>query len=220
MIGVGLVLDVYQLHREGHSIRAIARLTGLSRNTIRKVLRGEHQLHRKATPRSSKLDPFKDYLRQRRAEHPLSAVRLIEEIRPMGYGGSLSTVRRFLATLDEQLRIRRRLTVRFETPPGRQGQADWSHVGPLTDRTGQKRCIYVFTLVLSYSRMLFVRFTTSTNLASLIACHQQAFDYFGGWPQQVLYDNMKQVRLGPGRFNEAFLDFAHHYGFVPKTHRP
>src|SRR5262249_7081072 len=51
------------------------------------------------------------YLRQRRAEHPLSAVRLIGEIRPMGYTGSLPTLRRFLATLDDQARRQKRLTV-------------------------------------------------------------------------------------------------------------
>jgi transposase len=68
--------------------------------------------------------------------------------------------------------------------------------------------------------MLFVRFTSSMNLAALIDCHRQAFAYLGGWPRAILYDNMKQVRLGPGRWNEAFLDFARHYGFTPKTHRP
>jgi hypothetical protein len=54
----------------------------------------------------------------------------------------------------------------------------------------------------------------------LLACHQQAFTYLGGWPQEVLYDNMKQVKLGPGRWNEAFVDFARHFGFTPKTCQP
>ena len=221
MIGVDQMMDVRDLNRQGHSIRAIARITGLSRNTVRKVLRGEHDpLKREATPRASKLDPFKDYLRSRRAEHPLSAVRLLAEIRPMGFDGSVIILRRFLATLEEEVRRDRRLTVRFETPPGHQAQADWGQVGHLRDARGRSRPVYAFTYVLSFSRMLFVRFTTSTNLETLIDCHQRAFDYLGGWPRQVLYDNMKQVRLGPGRWNPAFLDFADHYGFTPKTHRP
>ena len=219
MIGVDHLIDIRDLARQGHSTRAIARITGLSRNTIRKVLRGEHELARKDTPRASKLDPFKDYLRSRRAEHPLSAVRLIEEIRPMGYDGSVITLRRFLATLEEGTRREDKLTVRFETPPGRQAQADWAHAGRIADSQGRPRSVYAFTFVLSYSRMLYVRFTTSMNLAALIDCHQRAFDYLGGWPQSILYDNMKQVRIGPGRFNEAFLDFANHHGFTPKTHR-
>jgi transposase len=220
MIGVDQFMDIHELRREGQSLRAIARLTGLSRNTVRKVLRGEHDLKARAAARASKLDPFKDYLRQRRADLPLSAVRLFEEIRPMGYTGSLPTLRRFLATLERQADRQRRLTVRFETPPGQQGQADWAYAGKLADAGGQPRPVYVFTFVLGYSRMLFVRFTASMNLAALVDCHRQAFAYLGGWPRAILYDNMKQVRLGPGRWNEAFLDFARHYGFTPKTHRP
>lgn len=220
MIGVDQMMDIRDLNRQGHSIRAIARLTGLSRNTIRCVLRGEHSLKRKGSPRGSKLDPFKDYVRRRRAEFSLSAVRLLAEIRLMGFQGSIVILRRFLATLKDEDRRERKLTVRFETPPGEQAQADWGHVGHLQDAQERTRPVYVFTFVLSFSRMLFVRFTTSMNLETLIDCHQRAFDYLGGWPRQILYDNMKQVRLGPGRWNPAFLDFANHHGFTPKTHRP
>jgi transposase len=220
MIGVDRVLDVHDLKRQGHSIRAIAELTGLARNTVRKVLRGEHSPTRKPTQRATKLDPFKDYLRNRRAEHPLSAVRLLAEIRPMGYTGSLPTLRRFLARLGGEQRRQKRVTVRFETPPGHQAQADWAFAGKLTDATGTPRPVYVFTFVLSFSRVLFIRCTHSMNLAALIDGHRHAFAELGGWPKEILYDNMKQVRLGPGRWNEGFLDFARHYGFTPKTHRP
>ncbi|MBA3850603.1 MAG: hypothetical protein C0502_11525, partial [Opitutus sp.] len=48
----------------------------------------------------------------------------------------------------------------------------------------------------------------------------EAFAFFGGVPAAILYDNMKQVRLDPQRWNPAFLDFAAHCGFTPKTHRP
>jgi lambda repressor-like predicted transcriptional regulator len=53
-------MDIQQLHQAGHALRAIAHLTGLSRNTVRKVLRGQHHRHRAPAPRASKLDPFKD----------------------------------------------------------------------------------------------------------------------------------------------------------------
>lgn len=213
-------MDIQQLHRDGHSLRAIARLTGLSRNTIRKVLRGQHDGTRRRVSRDGKLAPFHDYLRHRRQEVPLSAVRLLAEIQPMGYTGSVATLRRFLATLDQNATRQRRLTVRFESPPGRQAQADWAYAGRFPDASGQLRAVYIFTFVLGYSRMLFIRFTTSMTLPTLLDCHHQAFIYLGGWPQQILYDNMKQVKLGPGRWNEAFVDFARHFGFTPKTCQP
>ena len=80
--------------------------------------------------------------------------------------------------------------------------------------------LYAIVMVLSYTRMRFVRFTTSTRLAQLIACHLAAFEYFGGWPLEILYENMKLVRIGPGKFNETFADFAAQHGFSIKTHRP
>ncbi len=220
MIGVDLYMDILLLHKQGLSIRDIARQTGLSRNTVRKVLRGEHDLRRKPAARASKLDPFKDYLRQRRAELPLSAVRLLEEIGPMGYTGSVVTLRRFLAELEGRQASQGKATVRFETPPGHQAQADWAEAGRVPGPEGKAVNLYAFTLVLSYSRMLFVRFTTSMALPTLLDCHRLAFAYLGGWPRVVLYDNMRQVRVGPGKFNEQFLDFARHYGFSPRTCRP
>ncbi len=220
MIKVDQFMEIRQLRKEGRSIRDISRATGHARNTVRKVLRGEHDLKIKTTERTSKLDPFKDYLKQRYQQHGLSAVRLIEQIKPMGYDGSIATLRRYLRTLKTDHRRRSRLTVRFETPPGKQAQADWGYCGKFPTPEGQPRSVYVFIIVLAFSRMMFIRFTTSMKMGPLIECHRDAFNFFGGVPDQVLYDNMKQVRVAPGRFNEQLLDFESHHDFVPKTHRP
>jgi transposase len=219
MIKVDQFMDIKLLKQQGHTIRDIARLTGHSRNTIRKVLRGEHDLKFHAPPRASCLEPFHEYLRGRFQEFGLSAVRLWAEIKPMGYTGSLVTLRRWLRTLKRDLVRQGKLTLRFETPPGQQAQADWMYCGKFATAEGKLISMYAFVMVLSFSRMLFVRFTTSMRLAELIECHHEAFHFFGGWPQTILYDNMKQVRLSPFKWNESFLDFARHYGFVPKTHR-
>ena len=68
---------------------------------------------------------------------------------------------------------------------------------------------------------------SNEELETLLDCHEHAFEYFGGVTREVLYDNMKTVVLardayGPGehRFQPAFLDFARHYGFVPRLCRP
>ena len=74
-------------------------------------------------------------------------------------------------------------------------------------------------MVLSFSRTLYITFVSDMKLPTLLRCHQNAFDAFGGWPQSLLYDNMKQVKIGPDTWNALFLDFAAHYDFTPKTHR-
>src|SRR5689334_16837876 len=125
MLTVEEWMDVRALNRQGHSVRAIARLTSYSRNTVKKLLTQPAPQPFRQPPRPSKLDPFRDYLTHRYAECPLSAVRLLAEIQPMGYTGSIDLLRRFLRPLHQQARGKATATVRFETPPGEQGQVDW-----------------------------------------------------------------------------------------------
>jgi transposase len=222
MLTVEEWMDIKQLAKQGHSQRAIARLTGYSRNTVAKLLAQAAPAPFQRVPRASKLDPYKVYLQQRYQECPLSAVRLLEEVRPMGYAGGVCVLRRYLATLKQRQRAQAQATVRFETPPGQQAQVDWAYGGTFPDARGQPVKVYIFLMVLGFSRMLYVQFTPSMALPQLLACHQAAFAFFGGWPKELLYDNMAQVKRpgGPGApWNPLFLDFAHHYGFIPHTCR-
>lgn len=212
-------MDIKSMHRQGQPIRAIARATGLSRNTVRRAVRQAAPQAFAQRPRPSRLDQYRDYARGRYAECGLSAVRLLAEIRAMGFAGSVWTLRRFLAGLRAEHRRQQRLTVRFETPPGHQAQADWASCGRVRGPDGGLVPVYAFVIVLGYSRMLYVEFTTSMRLPVLLGCHLEAFRFFGGWPREILYDNMRQVRGDPGRLNPRMLDFARHYGFAVRTHQ-
>jgi transposase len=208
-------MDIKDLYRQGLSQRQIARLTGHSRNTIARVLEQKTPQPFQKPARASCLDPFKPYLTERWQTYRLRAPRLLEEIRAQGYTGSINLVQRFLKTLKDGQSTRAKATVRFETAPGQQAQADWAEVGRFE---GKK--IYAFVMVLSFSRMLYVEFTRSMDLPTLLACHQKAFTYFGGVPASVLYDNMAQVRLpGSGALHPLMADFAAHFGFSVKTHQ-
>jgi transposase len=212
-------MDVKMLLRQGLSQRAVARRLGVSRNTVAKLAAEAVPQPYRKPPRTSKLDPYKPYLESRLQEYPLSGVRLLEEIRPMGYSGSIDVVCRFIRPLKGDQQRRAKATVRFETPPGHQAQIDWAHCGRFQDALGTPVAIYVFTMVLGFSRMLFVKFTTRMDLPTLLECHMEAFAFFGGWPKELLYDNMAQVRLPGGEWNRLYLDFAHHYGLTPRTCR-
>jgi transposase len=213
-------MDIKMLKQQGHSIRQIAELTGYSRNTVRKVLREKAPQPFNKPERDSLLDPFKSYVEQRYQQCALSCVRMLNEIQAMGYAGGIDTLRRFVRTLKPAIKAKERMTVRFETPPGKQAQADWAYCGRFTDAAGKLISIYCFVIILSYSRAMYVEFTTSMKLPLLIGCHLRAFDYFGGWVESILYDNMKQVRIDAQTLNPLFVDFANHYGITIKTHRP
>lgn len=220
MLNLDQFMNIRFLQKQGHSVREIARLTGHSRNTVRKLLRAKRAPSPAERARTSKLDAYKPYLTERWTAHGLSAVRLTPEIRAQGFTGSTQIVRRFLHTLKAVRHIDQRLTVRFETPPGEQAQCDWAEVGRYPQPDGTIARVYAFVMVLSYSRYLYIEFTRSMTLPSLIRCHQNAFAFFGGWPQRILYDNMRQVVVGPERTNARFLDFTRHHGFEVRRCRP
>jgi transposase len=63
------------------------------------------------------------------------------------------------------------------------------------------------------------------RLETLLGCHERAFYFFGVVPREVLYDNIRTVvtdrdRYGLHRYKRTFLDFARHYGFLPRLCRP
>jgi transposase len=212
-------MDIKSLRRDGHSIKAIARLTGHSRNTVKRILREAGPQPFRSPQRESKLEPYKAYLRERFEQYGVNATRLAGEIRGMGYDGSVWTVRRFLESLRPERKRLARLTVRFETAPGRQAQVDWAYCGRFPNATGTLVPVYAFVMVLCFSRMLYVEFTRSMRIAWLLRCHLNAFAFFDGLVSEILYDNMSQVRLPTRELNPLFLDFAQHHGLAIKTHR-
>lgn len=225
MITVDQFMNLKSRHQNGQSIGSIQQDTHHSKNTIRRVIRGEHPIETRTSPkprakRKGKLDAFQDYIRKRVEEFDLSPIRIHGEIVAMGYTGGVHTVRRFIKQIKQDSTRLRLATVRFETPPGKQAQCDWGHIGKFPDASGNLVDVYVFVIVLGYSRQMYIHFTTDMKIPTLIDCHQKAFEFFEGVPQTILYDNMSQVRSGPERLNTKFDDFARHYGFEVSTHRP
>lgn len=214
-------VDIVSLHRQGLSIRAISTRLGTSRNTVRAALRREGPPVRAARSLPSKLDPDKDYLLARLSNYPeLSAAALLDEIRALGYEGGASILKEFTYPFRQR---RTEPVVRFETPPGKQAQADWSGLGRHLVGDAQ-RTPQLFVMVLGFSRALYAEAVWRADLGSFLACHARAFAYFGGVPAEVLYDNAKVVvaeRLAEGpRYNPGLLDFAGRYGFAPRLCRP
>ncbi len=222
-----LLLEDFLMIREwkqkGWSVSEIARQTGFDRKTIRKYLNAEASPESKARKsKGSILDPYKPYLLERIKEGTTNCMVLIEEIRAQGYEGKSTILREFVQPYREA--PKKQATVRFETIPGRQAQVDWAEdIGEyLVD--GIKRPLYAFVMILSYSRKRYIEFTTDMTQSTLMKCHMNAFSYFQGIPQQLLYDNMRTVvtkhSVKQIRFNKKFEDFLSYYGIIPKACKP
>src|SRR5947209_19936772 len=93
-------MNIKDLHGQGHSMRAVARLTGHARTTVERALHPEQRQLPRKRGRKSGLEPYKDYLRERYFATGLSGVRLHEELRGMGYTGAVDSVQRFLQSFD------------------------------------------------------------------------------------------------------------------------
>jgi transposase len=203
--------------------KSIARALGLDIKTVRKVLRQkEPRSYERELKGSKLLGPFTDYILERLPAVGYCARSIYEEILGQGYPGSYDVVKRFVSPLRAEAAVE--ATVRFETPPGRQGQADWGQCWTVLG--GKKTKVHLFVLTLGYSRKMFALATRDEKLPAFLKAHEEAFSLFGGVPHEIVYDNLKSVVLGRdfegSRFewNEVFWDFSRYYGFRPRPHRP
>jgi transposase len=117
-------MDIQLLFKQLGSIRAVAKQTGYARNTVRRMLRAQSPPAFDKPERKTGVDDFKDYLTSRYAEHGLSAARLLEEIRPQGFAGSVHMVRRFIRKLRH--RSRHRSLFLTPTPTAPTTSTDWA----------------------------------------------------------------------------------------------
>jgi len=201
----------------GLSERKIAEQLVISRGKIRRALAGMPG-QKQPQQTSSKLDAFKPAIEAILKKHPkLSGVKILEKLKSQGYAGSVTILREYLAEVRGR---KREAYVRYETAPGEEAQVDWGYYAVLLFN-GHPRKTYFFVMVLSYSRKLYVEFTTSQTLDVFLQCHLNAFKCFGGVPKAILYDNLKSVvisrYIGHVQFNQKFLEFAGYYLFTPKT---
>jgi transposase len=177
------------------------------RRTLGRALRRERK------KRPSKLDPFKPLVHKLVLTDELSCVRVLEEIRAVGYTGSDFLVKAYVRTF--RPKQTRRPHLRFETEPGEQGQVDLSPYTVLL--SGVPTPVVCFSLVLGYSRWHFIRFVLHADVHSVCHSHVLAFEDAGGVPQEILYDRMKQVVLESHKdgvvFHPLFERMAQHYGY-------
>jgi len=175
--------------------------------------------------KKSILDPYKEKIDVWLEEAAYSAVRIEEKLHEVGFTGKYTIVREYVRDKKEDLE--NKATVRFETMPGLQGQVDWAYFEDYrVYEEGKWKKLYCFLMILGYSRMRYISFVTDMTTTTLIRCHINAFRYFGGYPEEILYDNMKQVvvrrllKQKDSTMNSQFEDFAGFYGFKPVLCRP
>lgn len=112
--------------------------------------------------------------------------------------------------------------MRYETDKGKQAQLDWKESIDFTLTSGETVNINIFVLILSFSRFRVYRLSIDKTQDVLFSFLDEAFESFGGVPEEILTDNMKTVmdeartNYSKGKVNNTFQQFAKDYGFEVK----
>lgn len=218
-----LWMEIRISKKKGISTSEIARQKGINWRTAKKYSESVTKPKYDREIRKSKLDDYKPIVDTLLEEAPYQGVRIFEIISEKGYTGQYGLVRDYVKTKKKDLRTK--ATLRFETLPGKQAQVDWGSFGKIIDKTGDEKKLYCFAMILGYSRMRYIEFVTDMTTETLIRCHINAFKYYGGYPEEIVYDNMKQVVIKrmikqESKYNPLFEDFAGFYGFKIVLCRP
>jgi transposase len=232
-----IVETVARIRREffvkGKSIKEIVRDLGVSRNTVRKVVRsGETAFsYERSVQPLPKLGPWAADLegllaaneRKARRER-LTMIRVFEELQGLGYRGGYDAVRRFAAGWHRERSVATAAAfVPLSYAPGEAYQFDWSH--EVVVIAGVTATVKVAHMRLCHSRMFYVRAYPRESQEMVFDAHDRAFAFFGGACQRGIYDNMKTavdaIFVGRERqYNRRFQQMCGHYLVEPVACTP
>jgi len=230
MIGMATKEYIRKLHFvEGASVRYIARETGHSRQYIRKVINEEVPTIPQYKLRKAKdkpvMGPYIDIIinwlkeddnRPKKQRHNAARIyeRLCEEYQ---FTGSDSTVRHCVRDIRRQLGgDKQEVFIPLEFELGSHAQCDWGEAEIILN--GRKQKAYLFLMKLSGSRDPFMMAFLSSKQEAFFEGHKRAFEYFGGVPKTIIYDNLKtavaRILQGKNRKEQdSFTVFKAHYLF-------
>ena len=209
-------------HRQGWSERRIARELGHDRATVHKYLQegNDPPRYRLAKPRRKPvLDPVLPIIaqwladdeqqppKQRRTAH-----RMWRQLREeYGFTGGEPTIRYAVRHLKAQ---RRPVFIPLDFAPGERAEIDWGTAQVVL--AGKITTVHLFCARLRYSGMPFVAAFRHEQQEAFFEGHRRAFDFWGGVPATVVYDNLatavRRVLVGHTREEQdAFVSLRMHY---------
>lgn len=211
---------VQELYKRKVPILQIAKQLGMSRNTVKKMIRQKEEPKYTRSNYPSKVESYMDQIIIWRTspEFDFNGTRIFRELKGRGYQGSINPIYRVLKKIDEdRTGISHSATVRIETPCGDQAQFDWSHYE--MEIAGRIRTVYCFSMILAASRKKAVCFSLSSNADAIYEAIQELYDDLGGVTLELLIDNPKALVIENNpksedeiKFNEQALLLAAHLG--------
>jgi len=216
---------------EGKSRRQVAKETGHSRNTIKKMLQdSEIPCYKQKQPRPAPvLGPYRELLagwveedEKKPKKQRRTAVRMYELlVTEHGFQGGRSTVRGYVGKLRKKVRTKVYVPLSYE--PGETMQVDFGDGEAVVG--GKEVQVKMFVTWMAYSGARLMQGYPGETQEVLLEAQAQAFEFFGGVPREVWYDNMKvavqEMLQGHNRKEqERFASFHSHYLYEPHFCNP
>jgi transposase len=206
------------------SIRAIHRMLGYDRETVRKAI-----VHAAPMPytltklrEAPVIGPYKQRIKEllkeskkQKRKQRYTAHRIFEILRGEGYTGSEGAVHNYVSRERRKDEYKEKY-IPLEFDPGQDGQVDWGEAEVIL--AGERVKVQLFILRLNYSKARFVMAFPSQKQEMFFEGHNQAFLFFGGIPRRLTYDNLKtavyKILTGRNRQEqESFKKFRSYYLF-------
>jgi transposase len=213
----------YYLHHK--SIRQIAEDEGRSRETVSRVIAenppsSSQQTRSKPSPVFGPFQSRVDELMERNERLPrkqhYTSHKIFEILQSEGYQGCESRVRQHIASW-KRVHKAPPVFLPLEFEPGQDAQCDWGQA--IAVIAGVRQTVEVFVMRLCYSRRTFVMTFPSQKQESFFWGHMQAFNYFGGVPARISYDNLATAvkltfeKKRKRHEHRTFVAFRNHYLF-------
>lgn len=222
-------VDDYEAIRRAYfveklSIRAIHRMLGYDRETVRKaIVQAAPMPYTLTQPRAAPvIGPYKQRIRellkeskQQKRKQRYTAHRIFEILRGEGYAGSEGAVHNYVSQERRKDEYKEKY-IPLEFDPGQDGQVDWGEAEVIL--AGERVMVQFLTLRLNYSKARFVMAFPFQKQEAFFEGHNQAFRFFGGIPRRLTYDNLKtaiyKIMAGRNRQEqESFKKFRSYYLF-------
>jgi transposase len=208
---------------EGQSIRSVARQMGIGRNTIKKYLKLSEPVRvvrqKKPSPVKEIVTPRIDQILQEwrhrtTQKQRITGTRIHRQLVEEGYQVGITTVRDYLR---EKRRQQAEVFIPLVHRPGEEAQVDFFEV--TVEEGGETRKVWKFVMRLMYSGRDFVGLYESCDQLSFLDAHVRAFEYFGGVPERIVYDNLsaavKKIVGSDRELTGRFVALCSHYLFEP-----
>jgi len=224
MVTVDHYARIRLAHRDGMSIRELARLFHHSRSKIREILATpEPKRYQRLNSPPSILEPFQvtidsillgDEQAPRKQRHTAAKVfrRLRQEY---GYSGGYDRVRLYLRRQRQQ---QREVFIPLDHEPGQRLECDFGHIA--VDFPDGRRQVAVLIVTWSWSNCPFAIALPTERTEAILHGMTEGFAFFGCVPRQVWWDNPKtvapQLLMGRSRqIHQRYQALASHYRFDP-----